>query len=84
MKINNKSFIKHIDDIKPAELFVVSSMDSSPTSDLEIVSNIYYGVFIKLKENPQSKYNAVRLDDGDSFVITNNMILQKVDAELTI
>lgn len=84
MKINNKSFIKHIDDIKAAELFVVSSMGSNSKSNLDIVSNIYYGVFIKLKENPQSKYNAVRLDDGDSFVITDNMILQKVNAELTI
>lgn len=84
MKINNKNFIKHIDDIKAAELFVVSSMGSNSKSNLDIVSNIYYGVFIKLKENPQSKYNAVRLDDGDSFVITDNMILQKVNAELTI
>ncbi len=84
MKISNKSFTKHIDEIKAAELFVVSSMGSNSKSNLDIVSNIYYGIFIKLKENPQSKYNAVRLDDGDLFVITDNMILQKVNAELTI
>lgn len=84
MKINNKSFIKHIDDIKPAELFVVSSMDSASKSNSEIVSNIYYGVFIKLKENPQSKYNAVRLDDGDLFHINDSMVLQCISGELII
>ena len=37
MKISNKSFTKHIDEIKAAELFVVSSMGSNSKSNLDIV-----------------------------------------------
>lgn len=77
MKIINKTLPieKNIDQIKPGELFTTMGN-----------RNIYgapVGLFMKI-ENKNGDENAVKIDNGELYLVDRNTILQIIDGELIV
>ncbi len=77
LKIVDNSFNKNIDQIKPAELFIVLENEKDEYK-------LFKGIFMKLACDRTNNKNAVKLNDGNLYHINENILLQVVNGELTI